>query len=106
MIEVSGVRSSCDSVEVNSFFMRSASSCAVMSRPCAITDSSWPSALTRGVTVHSHTTSMPSRRGLRTFTPASGARFFMSWLQSRSKSGWYFGFTRRRTDWPASSSAA
>ena len=31
MMEVSGVRSSCESVEVNSFFMRSASSRAVMS---------------------------------------------------------------------------
>ena len=37
MIEVSGVRSSWESVEVNSFFMRSASSWAVTSRPCAIT---------------------------------------------------------------------
>ena len=86
MIEVSGVRSSCDRVEVNSFFMRSASSCAVMSRPCAITEMMVPSGLTSGVTVQSQTTESPSRRGLRTLTPAIGWREAISALHSRSKS--------------------
>jgi len=65
MIEVSGVRSSWLSVEVNSFFTRSASRCAVTSRPWAMTAITVSSGLTSGVTVHSHITSMPSWRGLR-----------------------------------------
>ena len=61
MIEVSGVRSSWLSVEVNSCFMRSASSCWVMSRPCTITESTRFSALTSGVRLHSQVISTPSR---------------------------------------------
>ena len=74
MIEVSGVRSSWLRVEVNSFFMRSASSCAVTSRPCAITAMTSFRKLTSGVTVHSQIRSMPSRRGLRIFRPAIDSR--------------------------------
>ena len=74
MIEVSGVRSSWLSVEVNSFFMRSASSWAVTSRPCAMTAITSRLELTSGVTVHSQISSTPSRRGLRILSPATDSR--------------------------------
>ena len=88
MIEVSGVRSSCDSVEVNSFFIRSASSCAVTSRPWAMTETSSPSRLTSGVTVHSQTTVRPSRRRFRILVALSGWRDATSRCHSRSNSAW------------------
>ena len=66
------MRSSWLSVEVNSFFMRSASSCAVTSRPCAMIAMTSCRKLTSGVTVHSQIRSMPSRRGLRILSPAIG----------------------------------
>ena len=62
MIEVSGVRSSWLSVEVNSFFIFSISIAWVMSRTCTTTDRSSPCSLTSGISVNSQITSMPSRR--------------------------------------------
>src|SRR6266850_140478 len=106
MIEVSGVRSSWLSVEVNSFFMRSASVCRVMSLPWAMTETMSPSGLTSGVTVHSHTSAMPSRRGLRISRPASGSRVSLIRLQWPSNSAWNSGSTRRLTCPPISSAAA
>ena len=65
MIEVSGVRSSWLSVDVNSFLSRSASICCVMSRPWAMTEITSPSSLTSGVKLNSHMISSPSRRKQR-----------------------------------------
>ena len=100
------MRSSCESVEVNSFFMRSASSWAVMSRPCAMTaiTSFWK--LTSGVTVHSQIISAPSRRGLRILSPATDSRAETSCRHVRSKSSWNLDSTSFFIGPPTSSAAA
>src|SRR5258706_140951 len=95
MIDVRAVRSSWLSVEVNSFFMRSASSWRVTSWPWAITAMTVPSGLTSGVTVHSHTTCRPSRRGLRTLSADTGSRDSMSCAHCRSNSARSSGSTSR-----------
>src|SRR5216117_893986 len=106
MIEVSGVRSSWLSVEVNSFLMRSASICRVTSWPWAMTETMSPSGLTSGVTVHSHTRAMPSRRGLRILRPARGWRVSVIRIEWPSNSACNSGSTRRLTCPPISSPAA
>ena len=72
MIEVSGVRSSWLSVDVNSFFRRSASSSWVISRPWAMMEITSPSSFTSGVKVNSHMISRPSRRTQRNLSRVAG----------------------------------